>query len=390
MRDDPDGTVAATRPQLVIFDLDGTLTDSAEGIVASFRHALGEIGADVPDGDLASRIVGPPMHHTLHAMGLGEHADAAIAAYRADYTTRGWAMNSLFDGIPQLLADLRAAGVRLAVATSKAEPTARRILEHFGLDGHFEVIAGASLDGVRATKADVVAHALAQLEPLPERVLMVGDRAHDVEGAAAHGIDTVVVGWGYGQADFARAGCRPPRWRTCRRSTTCARCSVSDPLHVTFVCSGNICRSPMAEKMFAHQISERGLADDVRVTSAGTGDWHAGEGADDRANRVLRAHGYPDRAQRRRRSIDDHLSADLVVALGRNHVRILRDLGVAAEPAADVAVVRPAFGCACPRRRGSVLRHHDDFEDVFTVIEAALPGLHDWVDAQLAGRGIAS
>ena len=88
--------------------------------------------------------------------------------------------------------------MRLAVATSKAEPTARRILEHFGLDEHFEVIAGASLDGVRSTKADVVAHALAQLAPLPDASLMVGDRAHDVEGAAAHGIDTVVVDWGYG------------------------------------------------------------------------------------------------------------------------------------------------------------------------------------------------
>jgi phosphoglycolate phosphatase len=198
-----DDTVAATRPQLVIFDLDGTLTDSAQGIVSSFRHALGEVGADIPDGDLASHLVGPPMQHTLRAMGLGEDADTAFAAYRADYSTRGWAMNSLFDGISQLLADLRAAGVRLAVATSKAEPTAQRILAHFGLDEHFEVIAGASLDGVRATKTEVMAHALAQLEPLPERVVMVGDRAHDVEGAAAHGIATVVVDWGYGQADFA-------------------------------------------------------------------------------------------------------------------------------------------------------------------------------------------
>jgi phosphoglycolate phosphatase-like HAD superfamily hydrolase len=198
-----DDTAAATRPQLVIFDLDGTLTDSAQGIVSSFLHALGEIGAQIPGGDLAGRIVGPPMHHTLEGMGLGDSADAAIAAYRADYSTRGWAMNSLFDGIPELLSDLRAAGVRLAVATSKAEPTARRILAHFGLDGYFDVIAGASLDGVRAAKADVVAHALAQLEPLPDRVIMVGDRAHDVEGAAAHGIDTVVVGWGYGRSDFA-------------------------------------------------------------------------------------------------------------------------------------------------------------------------------------------
>jgi phosphoglycolate phosphatase len=190
------------RPQLVIFDLDGTLTDSAEGIVASFRHALGSVGAVVPDGDLAPMIVGPPMHHTLRDMGLGEQADAAIAAYREDYLTRGWAMNRLFDGIPALLADLRDAGVRLAVATSKVESTAQRILAHFGLDEHFEVIAGASIDGSRAAKSDVVAHALVQLTPLPDRVLMVGDRSHDVEGAAEHGIDTVVVGWGYGRTDF--------------------------------------------------------------------------------------------------------------------------------------------------------------------------------------------
>ncbi|MDG5482018.1 HAD hydrolase-like protein [Mycolicibacterium gadium] len=191
-----------TSPQLVIFDLDGTLTDSAQGIVASFRHALDAVGAVAPDGDLAGMIVGPPMHHTLRDMGLGEQADAAIAAYRKDYLDRGWAMNRPFDGIPALLADLRAAGVRLAVATSKAEPTAVRILTHFGLDGHFEVIAGASVDGLRATKSEVVKRALAQLEPLPDRVLMVGDRSHDVEGAVEHGIDTVVVAWGYGRSDF--------------------------------------------------------------------------------------------------------------------------------------------------------------------------------------------
>lgn len=128
-------------PQLVIFDLDGTLTDSARGIVSSFRHALNHIGAPVPEGDLATHIVGPPMHETLRAMGLGESAEEAIVAYRADYSARGWAMNSLFDGIGPLLADLRTAGVRLAVATSKAEPTARRILRHFGIEQHFEVIA---------------------------------------------------------------------------------------------------------------------------------------------------------------------------------------------------------------------------------------------------------
>lgn len=189
-------------PQLVIFDLDGTLTDSAAGIVASFTHALEHVGAQVPEGDLVAQIVGPPMDETFQLM-LGEDADAAFTAFRAEYGARGWSNNSLFEGIEPLLADLRAAGVRLAVATSKLEPTARRVLAHFALDHHFEVIAGACPDGTRRSKEEVLAHALAQLQPLPERVLMVGDRSHDVDGAAAHGIETVVVGWGYGKADFA-------------------------------------------------------------------------------------------------------------------------------------------------------------------------------------------
>jgi phosphoglycolate phosphatase len=201
------GTVSSDcpAPELVIFDLDGTLTDSAEGIVASFLHALGHVGAAVPEGDLAAQIVGPPMDDTFRSMELGEVAEEAIAAFRTEYAARGWAMNALFDGIEQLLADLRGAGVRLAVATSKLEPTARRILAHFGLDEHFEVIAGATPDGSRKTKIEVLAHALEQLQPVPTRVLMVGDRSHDVHGAAAYGIDTVVVGWGYGQADFTHS-----------------------------------------------------------------------------------------------------------------------------------------------------------------------------------------
>jgi phosphoglycolate phosphatase-like HAD superfamily hydrolase len=195
-------SVAADTPELVIFDLDGTLTDSAAGIVASFIHALEAVGAEVPSGDLTTRIVGPPMNNTMAALGLGRRTEAAVAAYRADYTRRGWAMNTMFDGISELLCDLRAAGVRLAVATSKAEPTATRILQHFGILDCFDVVAGASVDGTRAAKSEVLAHALQQLGPLPERVVMVGDRAHDVEGAAEHGIATIVVGWGYGQSDF--------------------------------------------------------------------------------------------------------------------------------------------------------------------------------------------
>lgn len=186
----------------MIFDLDGTLTDSAPGVLSSFRRALSSVGAEIPDGDLVSLVVGPPMVQTMTALGLEERAADAVAAYRADYTTRGWAINTLYRGVAELLADLRCAGVRMAVATSKAEPIARRILEHHDIADNFEVIAGATLDGSRSAKVDVLAHALSQLNPVPESVVMVGDRSHDVEGAAEHGITTVVVGWGYGQSDF--------------------------------------------------------------------------------------------------------------------------------------------------------------------------------------------
>ncbi len=158
---------------------------------------------------------------------------------------------------------------------------------------------------------------------------------------------------------------------------------MSRPVHVTFVCSGNICRSPMAEKMFAHQIDQRGLADRVRVTSAGTGGWHAGDGADERANRVLRQHGYPTR-HRAAQVDDDHLAADLVIALGRNHLRILSQLGVEAERlrmlrSFDPRSATPALDVEDPYY-GDV----SDFEETYAVIDAALPGLHAWVDERLA------
>ena len=160
--------------------------------------------------------------------------------------------------------------------------------------------------------------------------------------------------------------------------------SETAPLHVTFVCSGNICRSPMAEKMFAHQIRERGLADRVRVTSAGTGSWHAGDGADRRANRVLQAHGYP--TDHVAAQVDaDHLSADLVVALGRNHVRLLTQLGVEPERVRMLRSFDPRSGAHALDVDDPYYGELADFEDVFVVIEAALPGLHDWVDARLDG-----
>ena len=162
---------------------------------------------------------------------------------------------------------------------------------------------------------------------------------------------------------------------------------MSDPsealLHVTFVCSGNICRSPMAEKMFAHQIAQRGLADVVRVSSAGTGGWHVGASADERAERVLRDRGYPTEHAAAQVG-DEHLSADLVVALGRNHLRILRELGVEPERVTMLRSFDPRSGANPLDVEDPYYGGHADFVEAFDVIGAALPGLHDWVDQRLA------
>ncbi|OBB97059.1 low molecular weight protein-tyrosine-phosphatase [Mycobacterium sp. 852002-30065_SCH5024008] len=161
---------------------------------------------------------------------------------------------------------------------------------------------------------------------------------------------------------------------------------MSEPLHVTFVCTGNICRSVMAEKMFADQLRRRGLADAVRVTSAGTGNWHVGQCADDRATEVLRVHGYS--TDHRAAQVDvDHLAADLVVALGRNHLRMLRELGVDDERVRMLRSFDPRSSAHAPDVEDPYYGDAQDFEDVFAVIEAALPGLHAWVDDRLDGNG---
>ena len=157
-------------------------------------------------------------------------------------------------------------------------------------------------------------------------------------------------------------------------------------LHVTFVCTGNICRSPMAEKMFADQLRQRGLADAVRVTSAGTGNWHVGEWRRRAGGQVLRAHGYPT-DHRAAQVDDDHLGADLVIALGRNHLRILQQLGVDSDRVRMLRSFDPRSGAHALDVDDPYYGDHADFEEVFAVIEAALPGLHDWVDEQLAQNG---
>lgn len=199
---------------VLLFDLDGTLTDSALGIHNGFRHALAAVGAPAPTEEMLGTVIGPPLMDSMRAMGLDEPTTAAaLAAYFERYDAVGWSENEVYEGIAAMLTLTRGTGARLAVATSKTETFAVRILEHFGLADHFEVIGGASPDGARRAKADVIGHVLSGLG-VPAvaggtvDVVMVGDREHDVHGAAHWGIPTVFVEWGYGSAAEAQGA----RW----------------------------------------------------------------------------------------------------------------------------------------------------------------------------------
>ena len=191
----------------ILFDLDGTLTDSAPGILNGIRLALDHMGVDPPADDVMRTFLGPPLADTFggHFGMTPTDVDRAIATYREHYHDSGLFENRVYDGIPELLTVLGSTGVTLAVATSKPTYSATRILEHFDLAQHFAFIGGAELDGSRHHKADVIAHTLHALADLgrdtsPDRTVMVGDRSHDVIGARTHGIDCIGVLWGYGSA----------------------------------------------------------------------------------------------------------------------------------------------------------------------------------------------
>jgi phosphoglycolate phosphatase len=185
---------------VVLFDLDGTLTDPHVGITRCLAHALAVVDRPVADPDELRSFIGPPLIEAFVDMGVPhDRIDEAIAAYRERFTRVGMFENALIDGIFPVLLALLAQGTRLAVATSKPEPFAERILEHFDINEMFEVIAGATLDNRRRHKEDVIAHALEMLgDPPPHEVIMIGDREHDVYGAREHGIATIGVLWGFG------------------------------------------------------------------------------------------------------------------------------------------------------------------------------------------------
>lgn len=193
----------------VLLDLDGTLSASAPGITRSLRAALLAEGLAAPSEAELEHVVGPPFEHVLPLLGVpADRIWAVIDRYRERYERVGVFETEPFEGVEAMLDQLATAGLTLAIATSKPEPTARTVVDHFAWTSRFAVIAGATYEPGRRTKADVIAHALRQLDVEPGgHVVMVGDREHDVLGARQHGLDCIGVLWGYGSAEeLAEAG----------------------------------------------------------------------------------------------------------------------------------------------------------------------------------------
>lgn len=186
----------------LFFDLDGTLTDPATGIIASFRHALDALaGPRCSDAELR-RFIGPPLRESFGEI-LGtedsEVIELAVRHYRERYSSRGLFENEVYPGVTEALTELGHGGFRMWVVTSKPTVYAIPILEHFGLWPHFSVVYGAELSGEHSTKAELIGKALRCEQIHPSQVCMIGDREHDVHGARAHpGLLSLGVLWGYG------------------------------------------------------------------------------------------------------------------------------------------------------------------------------------------------
>lgn len=192
----------------VLFDLDGTLSDSAPGILSSLRKAFEQLQVPWPEEPVARSLLGPPFWHTLPPLVGAARTAEAIDVYRRHYVEGGGMYDTArYDGVLELLTALRERGLTLAVATSKPEVHAATIVEHLGLGPFFSFVCGDTLDGARDSKALVITEALRRLAPGPDEVLMVGDRSHDVLGAAANGLPSVGVLWGYGnETELITAG----------------------------------------------------------------------------------------------------------------------------------------------------------------------------------------
>ncbi|MDE7069617.1 MAG: HAD family hydrolase [Alistipes sp.] len=196
------------RYESLFFDLDGTLTDPMEGITRSVQYALRRFGIEVTDLKSLCPFIGPPFIESYREhYGFDEaRAREAIAFSREYFTERGIFENRLYEGIPELLASLVAAGRRLYVATSKPRVFAERILDHFDIARHFTLVGGTGLDGSLPSKADVIADVIARsgISDLGS-VVMIGDRKHDIIGARSVGIASLGVLYGYGSREELEA-----------------------------------------------------------------------------------------------------------------------------------------------------------------------------------------
>ncbi|MCI9270770.1 MAG: HAD family hydrolase [Dorea sp.] len=187
--------------QYYFFDLDGTLVNTEEGITNSVKYVLEKYHIKEYDMETLRKFIGPPLGESFQKyFGFSaEETGELIGCYREYYSAGGMYEAKVYGGIDRLLERLKEDGKVLAVATSKPEHFARKILERFGLADYFTCIAGASMDGSRSSKEDVIAYALAQCEVTERaRVVMIGDREHDIYGAGKQGLDSVGVLFGFG------------------------------------------------------------------------------------------------------------------------------------------------------------------------------------------------
>ena len=200
------------KQDIIFFDLDGTIVDSAPGILASVKYALSHFGIEEKDEEKLNFFIGPPLFDAfskLYNMDKKD-ADTAVEKYRENYNENG-AIEKFFvyDGVEEMLKTLRDEGFTISLATAKPLEFAERILEKADLSKYFHVLNGASFDETKRTKSAVIADTIKTNNFPKERILMVGDRENDVSGAIKNGIDVLGVLYGYGdEEELKKAGCR--------------------------------------------------------------------------------------------------------------------------------------------------------------------------------------